>query len=313
MHKPLMKPRRARSRAIALTVAAVTLGAVLTAAATGDEPDATVAAAGQSVRPVGVETDALLTADDARVDEAIEARAAFDARQSVEAAARQAAAEQAAAEQAAAEEAAAEEAAAQAAAEEAAAEEAAAQAAAEQAAAEEAAAEEAAAQAAAEEAAAEEAAAQAAAEEAAQEEAAQDVSTGSNWDRLADCESGDWDGNGYPISGSARWDYGVNFSHGDSYEGGLNFHPGTWDSYRSGGHARPRRSGKSLAADRRGRTGPRPAGLGRLAGVLEQDWSPLTHGLGAPHAALVRHSDRQFRVSPGCRSLLLRSGAVPRR
>lgn len=59
----------------------------------------------------------------------------------------------------------------------------------------------------------------------------QAVSTGSTWDRLADCESGDWSG-GWPIEGSARWDYGVDFSHGDIYEGGLNFHPGTWDSYR---------------------------------------------------------------------------------
>ncbi|HKJ54597.1 MAG TPA: transglycosylase family protein, partial [Nitriliruptoraceae bacterium] len=109
-----------------------------------------------------------------------------------------------------------------------------------------AAAEEAAAQAAAEEAAAqaaaEEAAAQAAAEEAAAAEQApaQEASTGSHWDRLADCESGDWGANGVPISGSARWNYGINFSHGDIYEGGLNFHPGTWDSYRSGdmpGHA----------------------------------------------------------------------------
>jgi len=54
------------------------------------------------------------------------------------------------------------------------------------------------------------------------------------WDRLADCESGDWR-DGTPIPGTARWDYGLAFDHGDIYEGGLNFHPGTWDSYRAPG------------------------------------------------------------------------------
>lgn len=52
------------------------------------------------------------------------------------------------------------------------------------------------------------------------------------WDDLADCESGDWDANGDPITGSARWDYGLTFSHGDIFEGGPNFHPGTWDAFR---------------------------------------------------------------------------------
>lgn len=56
---------------------------------------------------------------------------------------------------------------------------------------------------------------------------------GTVWDRLADCESGDWDSSGTPIPGSYRWDYGLNFSHGDNFEGGVNFAPGTWDSYRS--------------------------------------------------------------------------------
>lgn len=47
------------------------------------------------------------------------------------------------------------------------------------------------------------------------------------WDRLADCESGLWDRHGIPIRGTADWGYddGV-------YEGGLNFHPDTWDWLR---------------------------------------------------------------------------------
>lgn len=60
------------------------------------------------------------------------------------------------------------------------------------------------------------------------------------WDRLADCESGDWDRNGNPIPGSARWDYGLSFSHGDSFEGGPNFHPRTWEAFKDAdmpGHA----------------------------------------------------------------------------
>ncbi len=51
------------------------------------------------------------------------------------------------------------------------------------------------------------------------------------WGRLADCESGDWS-NGTPIDGTRRWDYGLTFDHGDFFEGGLNFHPGTWDAFR---------------------------------------------------------------------------------
>ncbi|MFN2557647.1 MAG: transglycosylase family protein [Nitriliruptorales bacterium] len=53
----------------------------------------------------------------------------------------------------------------------------------------------------------------------------------SHWDRLADCESGSWDSNGKPIENSARWNYGAG-SGGGGFEGGLNFHPGTWDAYR---------------------------------------------------------------------------------
>ena len=53
-----------------------------------------------------------------------------------------------------------------------------------------------------------------------------------DWERLADCESGDWDRDGVPEPDSARWDYGLEFDHGDIFEGGLNFHPDTWASYR---------------------------------------------------------------------------------
>jgi hypothetical protein len=52
------------------------------------------------------------------------------------------------------------------------------------------------------------------------------------WERLADCESGDWSAEGIPREGTARWDYGLTFDHGDHFQGGLNFHPETWDSYR---------------------------------------------------------------------------------
>ncbi len=53
-----------------------------------------------------------------------------------------------------------------------------------------------------------------------------------DWKQLADCESGDWDANGEPEPGSARWSYGLAFDHGDIFEGGLNFHPDTWESFR---------------------------------------------------------------------------------
>ncbi len=52
------------------------------------------------------------------------------------------------------------------------------------------------------------------------------------WTALADCESGSWDADGQPISGTARWDYGRpgGFVHDgfERYEGGLNFDPDTW-------------------------------------------------------------------------------------
>lgn len=57
------------------------------------------------------------------------------------------------------------------------------------------------------------------------------------WDDLADCESGDRDADGTPITGTARWDYGRGFTHEgyEQFEGGLNFEPGTWDAYRDPG------------------------------------------------------------------------------
>ncbi len=58
------------------------------------------------------------------------------------------------------------------------------------------------------------------------------VTPRSHWDRLADCESGSWDANGKPIEHSARWDYGARRAEG-GFEGGLNFHPGTWEAHRS--------------------------------------------------------------------------------
>jgi hypothetical protein len=53
------------------------------------------------------------------------------------------------------------------------------------------------------------------------------------WDELADCESGDWL-DGVPQAGTARWDYGLEFAHEgyELFEGGLNFHPDTWDEFR---------------------------------------------------------------------------------
>ena len=51
------------------------------------------------------------------------------------------------------------------------------------------------------------------------------------WDDLADCESGDWL-DGVPQTGTARWDYGLTFDHGDIFEGGLNFHPATWEEFK---------------------------------------------------------------------------------
>jgi hypothetical protein len=53
-----------------------------------------------------------------------------------------------------------------------------------------------------------------------------------DWERLADCESGDWSRHGVPQPDTARWNYGIAFDHGDIFQGGLNFHPQTWDAYR---------------------------------------------------------------------------------
>ena len=191
MQTPLMTGRKAKRRAAATIATIAVLGLVATAALPEDQTittsaaseieeapsPASVVAAGQDVEEAGI--PGLLGANEAGLDEFVEAERAamieFEATRTAEQAAEQAAAEQAAAEAAAAE--------------------------------------------------------QAAAEEAAR---------GSHWDRLADCESGDWDANGTPIAGSARWNYGISFSHGDHFEGGLNFHPATWESYRSGdmaGHA----------------------------------------------------------------------------
>jgi len=62
------------------------------------------------------------------------------------------------------------------------------------------------------------------------------------WDRLADCESGNWiDGGTSFETGSARWywarpgtevpPWGTTIHHG-----GLQFHPGTWSAYRLEGY-----------------------------------------------------------------------------
>lgn len=69
------------------------------------------------------------------------------------------------------------------------------------------------------------------------EPAPEESSGGTVWDRLADCESGDWDADSNPIPGTARWDYGVTFAHEgyERFEGGLNFDPGTWDGFRDPG------------------------------------------------------------------------------
>ena len=69
-------------------------------------------------------------------------------------------------------------------------------------------------------------------EPAAEEPAA--TAGGTVWDTLADCEAGDWDANGQPIPGTARWDYGLEFAHEgfEQFQGGLNFHPGTWEAFK---------------------------------------------------------------------------------
>lgn len=55
----------------------------------------------------------------------------------------------------------------------------------------------------------------------------------SHWDELADCESGEWDADGNPVAGSARWNYGLAAGEDGTFEGGLQFHPATWDGFRS--------------------------------------------------------------------------------
>lgn len=47
------------------------------------------------------------------------------------------------------------------------------------------------------------------------------------WDRVADCESGEWQGDGGFVTASANWS-----STAGLFEGGLQFHPDTWDGYR---------------------------------------------------------------------------------
>ena len=50
------------------------------------------------------------------------------------------------------------------------------------------------------------------------------------WDRVADCESGSWTGNGGFVEGSANWS-----ATAGMFEGGLQFHPDTWDAYKDPG------------------------------------------------------------------------------
>jgi len=51
------------------------------------------------------------------------------------------------------------------------------------------------------------------------------------WDRLADCESGEWDAHGRPIPGTGRWD----LNDGNGYQAGLQFVPSTWTAYKDPG------------------------------------------------------------------------------
>ena len=61
------------------------------------------------------------------------------------------------------------------------------------------------------------------------------------WYQLADCESGAWTA-GSPIPGSARWDI---LARG--YQGGLQFHPITWDRFRKG--AEPHEANLATSAE----------------------------------------------------------------
>lgn len=47
------------------------------------------------------------------------------------------------------------------------------------------------------------------------------------WDDLADCEAGQWQADGGFVAGSANWS-----ATAGQFEGGLQFHPSTWDAYR---------------------------------------------------------------------------------
>lgn len=53
------------------------------------------------------------------------------------------------------------------------------------------------------------------------------------WDRLADCESGEWDRFGHPIPGTARWD-----DESGPYEGGVHWLNSTWLAAGGGRFAR---------------------------------------------------------------------------
>lgn len=79
----------------------------------------------------------------------------------------------------------------------------------------------------------------------------QATSTGSVWDDLADCESGDRDAAGNPIPGTARW----SISTGNGYYGGLQFSLSSWQAVGGTGypHEHPRATqiemGRRLQAD----------------------------------------------------------------
>lgn len=51
------------------------------------------------------------------------------------------------------------------------------------------------------------------------------------WDRLADCESGSWTGSGGFVEASANWSATAGL-----FEGGLQFHPDTWDGFKPAGY-----------------------------------------------------------------------------
>jgi hypothetical protein len=55
-------------------------------------------------------------------------------------------------------------------------------------------------------------------------------SSGVNWDRIADCESGERYADGTPIPGYADW----HINTGNGYYGGLQFHHDTWIAYGGG-------------------------------------------------------------------------------